>query len=170
MMRDTLIAVMLSLLLSEVSHAQDITTVTCSPETEVFSIQYIPESDDGQNSLAGFPIQCGIRKARYIVKATRGPYTERRCGSMPTVNISLYRNQTILIADVVFGENCFLGPSLTEVVAIEERGNLKSLKICVAVSQDGSQSKCRVLGSTEIAELRKTPVNQFSMAERLGEQ
>ncbi|WP_143171751.1 hypothetical protein [Rhizobacter sp. OV335] len=169
MKRHYLASSVLSLLLGQASWAQDIAAFTCSPEEGVFSVRYIPDSDQGQNSLSEFPVQCEMRKARYVVKAVRGPYSERRCGAMPTVDIVLYRNRTTLIRGAVFGENCFMGPSLREIVAVEERGTLKSLTICIAPSQDGSANKCRVLGPAELAARHKTPIDQIGLGQYLEE-
>ncbi|MFL6657644.1 MAG: hypothetical protein ACJ8GW_06215 [Massilia sp.] len=150
--------VIVGALLCQAAPAQEIATSVCAPEHGVFSVTYVPDSDEGQNSLAEFPIRCRLGRANYEVTAERGKFSEHRCGEHPIVSLTLKRNNSVLIGHMTFGENCFRGASLRKFETIEKRGKLVALKFC-ALAQDGdSDSKCRTLEKDELDALDSAPI------------
>lgn len=164
-MNSSLFAIVIAgILASQTAYAQPISTFTCSPENSLFSFKYVPESDQGQAPLPEFPVKCKLHAAQYIIKAKRGPYSERHCGAQPPVSIWLSRGKGRLVNDAVFGENCFGGPSINEIEIVERGGVVQSMKICISNAQE-DLVKCRELVATEVSALRSNPITQAKLDE-----
>lgn len=68
------------------------------------------------------------------------------------------------MVDTVFGDNCFHGPAISSIEAIEINGTLKELKLCI-LKEPESKPLCRVLpvNGQKITTIK--PIEQSSLDE-----
>jgi hypothetical protein len=114
----------------EENKSLDIALVTCDQSTGVFTLKYDVDNDD-LFSQPIFPKNCKLNNSKYKVTGERGPFSQSRCGAQPPIFIELSRNGTPIVTDAVFGDNCFLGPAISEVEITERKGKIHSIKLCI---------------------------------------
>jgi len=142
----------LSFAQAEENKSLDIALVTCDQSTGVFALKYVVDNDDFFSQPI-LPKKCRLNKAKYKVTGERGPFSQSLCGAQPPINIVLSRNNTLIVKDAVFGDNCFLGPAISEVEVNERQGRIYSIKLCIF-----KESESPMIGNPEF----KTACKYFS--------
>jgi uncharacterized protein YecT (DUF1311 family) len=133
------IVLVVAFILSNISTAYadydaDFIRISCIPEKQFFSVEYHPihnptvdaEADPpstpkniweqhGFYDPANLNYKCKFAESEYKVVASQAPWSNGMCGAAPEIHFSLYRNNTFLLKDVVFGNSCYGSPSVLSV-------------------------------------------------------
>jgi hypothetical protein len=103
------------------------------------------------------------RKDRYEITGQRGEFRQSGvCSAQPNVSISVSRNGKPIVVDVVFGENCYLGPSLSSLEFVERGGALSALTLCVLGKSDAPPA-CKTLDAGGKDPDRFGPIDQSTV-------
>ena len=108
----------------------DIALVTCDENTGVFTLKYVVDNDDFFSQPL-LPKRCRLNHTQYKITGARGSFSQGRCGAQPPISIALLRNGKPIVNDAILGDNCFLGPAISEVEVTEREGRIHSIKLCV---------------------------------------
>ena len=155
--------VVMFLALSHASNAQSIASVRCSAQDGIFAVKYLPDSYQGQEHIPNFPVTCVLPSGTYRVKVRRPPSSTHACGAQPPVSVWITRNNTRLVSDAVFGDNCFGGPSLLEFQTTEVTGRLVAMKLCKLSGHPSCETVCRDLNEHQVNHLGKHPIGQDNL-------
>jgi hypothetical protein len=155
--------------------AQDVEflRVTCIPETRYLEVEYKAVPSDavfigtGFNEKEGkqrfdawekrgyfdpgkFRYECKLPDSTYLITSSRAPYSEQgMCGAQPRITLNLSRNGEKWLDNVVFGSDCFGGPSIMRISIRDgqEGWDTRNADLCIAPSGD-SQEFCEYLSET----------------------
>jgi hypothetical protein len=116
----------------------DFMRISCIPEANYFRVDYTKvevssvllerENDidrsrqeerlqvwhkQGYYDAAGLSYECKLQKSTYkILTVQPTPRATGQCGAAPQITFNLFRNSKPILDKVVFGEDCFGGPSV----------------------------------------------------------
>jgi hypothetical protein len=116
--------------------SMDFVRITCIPEARYFRIEYAPisgsaalletQSDDKQRSqrmlawkkhgyyeATNLQYECRLPESTYNISAVQTPESEHgMCMAAPQITLSLFRNGIPILDKVIFGNDCFGGPTV----------------------------------------------------------
>lgn len=181
-------------------YSVDFLRITCIPETRYFEIEYRAVPGDAVFIGAGFEEQdirqrldiwkkrgyydpsklryeCKLPDSTYLLTSTRPPASERgMCGGAPRITLNLSRNGEPWLDNVVFGADCFGGPTITRIAIRDGQDgwDTRNADVCISPSGD-SDGHCEYLsetgaGITGVMPLTQKDVEQYVEATRTERQ
>lgn len=150
---------------------QDFIRISCIPDGRFFRIEYAPLSGPdvmvaandkkeiqarlkawrkgGFFDPANLKYECKLLESTYHVIANQPPPAERgQCGGAPSITLSVKENGSPLLSKVIFGSDCFGGPTITKLTVFETvlgYGN-GGTELCASPSGNGMSEEKEVCG------------------------
>ena len=94
-----------------------------------------------------------------ITTTQSSPSAHGQCGAAPSITLSLYKDGELIINKVIFGDDCFGGPSLMSVEISDglQGWDSRQMNLCVAGNKGQS---CKFLSETYGDISKAIPINQ----------
>ena len=172
----------------------DFVRITCIPEARYFRFDYTPVSGsaalletalDGkkrsQRMLAwkkhgyyeatNLQYECRWPESTYKISAVQAPARERgMCMAAPQIKLSLFRNGIPILDKVIFGNDCFGGPTVVsaEITDGLQGWDTRQMTICFSPKEDAPRI-CEFLSETYDAISKAVPINQIKVDEYVKE-
>ncbi len=163
--------------------------LTCIPEARYFRVEYMPvsgpsvllesEFDDEKRAKrllawekAGFhepsnlTYECALPESLYKLTAHQPPPSNGECGGAPSISLSLFRNGQPILENVIFGNDCFGGPTVigAEITDGLDGWDTRALRLCL--SQRGAPPRmCEFLSETYGDITKAIPITQQKVAQ-----
>lgn len=173
-------------LLSASAWAQDVEflRVTCIPETRYLEVEYkaVPseavfigasgyEKETKQRLDAWekrgyfdpgkFRYECKLPDSTYLITSSQPPGGLGECGAQPRITLNLSRNGEKWLDNVVFGSDCFGGPSVMRISIRDgqEGWDTRNADLCIVPSSN-SEISCEYLSETYLGISTVMPLTQ----------
>jgi hypothetical protein len=147
--------------------------ITCIPEARYFYFEYKPVSGPAALTDTQFDEkmqrermriwqrhgffdprslerECRLPESTYKLITSQPPAREQgMCGGAPQITLNLFRNGTAFFKDVVFGDDCFGGPSVVSVEITDglEGWDTRQMTVCISPAV-GEARMCKFLSET----------------------
>jgi hypothetical protein len=110
--------------------------------------------------------ECKLPESTYNISAVQQPRESGRCGAAPQITLSLLRNGTPLLNKVIFGYDCFGGPTVQNVELSDGLHGwfTQQMTLCFAPNSD-SPGFCELLSETYDPLSTAIPINQEWVSE-----
>ena len=168
----------------------DFVRITCIPEARYFRFDYTPisgsavlleaEFDDKRRSqrmlawkkqgyydATNLKYECRLPESTYKISAVQPPPSERgMCGAAPQITLSLLRDGTPILDKIIFGDDCFGGPTLVsaEITDGLSGWDTRQMTLCLSPNSDAPRV-CEFLSETYGDISKAIPISQ----EKVGE-
>lgn len=173
--------------------SMDFVRITCIPEARYFRFDFTPVSGSavlleaqfdeikrkqklqawekqGYYEATNLNYECSLPESTYKITATQPPARERgMCGGTPQITLSLIRNGTPILDKVIFGDDCFGGPTVlgAEITDGLQGWDTRQMTLCLSPG-DNSPKKCEFLSETSSAISKAIPINQEKVDKYVG--
>lgn len=87
-------------------------------------------------------IKCKLSEGEYRIVTSQAEIYGGMCGATPEISLSLYRNDKLMIKNLVFGYSCFNNPSVNQIY-IQDSKKEYPTEIEVCLSNNNSDDKLR---------------------------
>lgn len=88
-------------------------------------------------------VKCNLPENEYRIVTSQAEIHSGMCGATPQITFSLYRNEKLLVQNVVFGYSCFNNPSLNKIYIQDSKKNPTPTEVEICVSDNNSSDKLR---------------------------
>lgn len=106
--------------------------------------------------------ECHMPESTYKITATQPPASAHgQCGAAPSITLSLLRNGEPYLSNVMFGGDCFGGPSVTRVELSDGLNGWDTRQLTVCIAPRGT---CEFLSETYSAISKSIPIDQHKLA------
>ncbi|QEY14719.1 hypothetical protein D0C16_01250 [Cellvibrio sp. KY-GH-1] len=88
-------------------------------------------------------IKCKFAGGEYRIVATQEEPYSGMCGATPDILLSLYRNEKLMIENVIFGYSCFNNPSVNKIYIHASKNEYPPKEMEVCLSNNSSTEKVK---------------------------
>jgi len=153
----------------------DYTSIDCSAVLSGVSVRFDDKKrsqrmsaweKQGYYRATNLQYECRLPESTYKISAVQPPEKDRGiCGAAPQITLSLFRNGTPILDQIIFGNDCFGGPTVVsaEITDGLQKWNAQKMTLCLSPKSDAPKV-CEYFSGTG-AISQAIPINQ----ERVGE-
>jgi hypothetical protein len=172
---------LLGMSLCRLSHADtsnDFVRIACVPEAGLLDVEVRslhdsiasgPEGQDKRNEVlarAGFhdphglAFTCRLGAITYLISSQQDETSNRMCGGSPEVYLTVTRDGTPLLSNVVTGDSCHELPSITRLTVADGPGSWRGreTKVCYSSGKADDPGQCEWTGEPSKFE-RRFPID-----------
>jgi hypothetical protein len=163
----------------------DFIRITCIPEARYLHVEYKPvngpavlmetqfDKDKKKQRLSAWrkhgyydpskvEYECRMTNSTYRITSVQPPGRDRgECGVSQSITLSLFRNNKPILDKIIFGDNCFQGPTVHSFEITDGLAGWQSRDMTLCISpKPGERDICQFLSETYDQISKAIPINQ----------